>query len=131
MRKDGEITEIQRHIVIRQAVIDFYVSLLSQNLQNSIIKLSLEAVAEHINEPLEKWHDIHPNEDYVITPTTAEELKDIIEEVDLTTIQVTPYCKMFKGVKINRNVLTMEFTDHYFYLLMQSCKKSIQDNNND
>lgn len=127
MRKDGEITETQRHIIIRQAVIDLYVSLLSQGLSNSIIKLSLEAVAEHINEPLEKWHNIHPNDNYIIEPTTAEELKEIIEEVDLKTIQVTPYCNMFKSVKINRNVLTIEFTDHYFYLLVESCKKSIAE----
>lgn len=108
----------KRRFMIANYILTDYQSKLAGNCENAEITQKVEDLKKAVNEPLEKWHEIHKSEDYLIPLTTEAEIVKSLFDLDFNLISVTPNCRFFKKLEYSKEAgtITIQFTDEYYNL---------------
>ena len=123
MRKKGEVMKhlqnYKRRFMIANYIIANYQNKLAEKCKNAEITQTVAELKEAINEPLEKWHDIHKKDDYIIPLTNEAEIVKSLFDLDYNLISITPNCRFFKKIEYSKEAKTIiiQFTDEYFNLV--------------
>lgn len=118
------ISQTQRRFMIANFVLEMYQNELATKTANKEVSMYVHTLVNKVNEPLKEWHSIHPNEDYILPLTNAEELKKSILNTDYHIATVVPNCRYieYKKYDADAGTMTIKFTDNYFKLLKASKK---------